>query len=74
MLNQRDLFYYGAEGSALPPNIVPAVEDEVDQYSSTHLYRGRRCARCGKPLNGGGLILVGFGLVCWSCYTKGGRR
>ena len=30
-----------------------------------------RCAVCGRPLNGGGLEKVGFGLVCWNCFHSG---
>ncbi|MDD3566579.1 MAG: hypothetical protein PHN90_13035 [Methanothrix sp.] len=36
--------------------------------------RGRRCARCGRPLNGGGLEVAFVGLCCWDCYVKGGRK
>ncbi|GEM_PF-4850725 len=74
MLSQCDLFDYGAEGSRPSPRPAPTVEDEVDYISVPHQYRGRRCARCGKPLNGGGLVLVGHGFVCWSCYSRGGGR
>lgn len=31
---------------------------------------GRRCARCGRPLGGGGLDVAFVGRVCWDCYHK----
>ncbi|MCP1391743.1 MAG: hypothetical protein J5I35_03210 [Methanothrix harundinacea] len=42
-------------------DLAPAVSDPP-----AAAYRGRRCAKCGRPLNGGGLYLVGFrlALVC----------
>ncbi len=52
-------------------DLEPAVSDSPP---ATTAYRGRRCAKCGRPLNGGGLELLGFGLVCWRCFNKGGRR
>lgn len=50
---------------------------EEEQYCSAPATpgRGRRCARCGRPLNGGGLPVAFVGLCCWDCYHKPmGRR
>lgn len=30
-----------------------------------------KCAKCGKDLNGGGLIAAFVGRVCWGCYHEG---
>jgi hypothetical protein len=74
MILQADLFSF--EKGARSPRLR-ALEDpdeaDVSRLSPTG-YQGRKCARCGRPLNGGGLELLGFGLVCWRCFNKGGRR
>lgn len=33
----------------------------------------RRCAKCGCPLGRGGLLVMGLGLCCWSCFQEGNR-
>lgn len=72
VIRQSDLSGF-AEGP-LPPR-GGDVDDEGDLFRSPPPRgRGRKCAKCGKPLNGGGLELLGFGLVCWRCFNKGGRR
>lgn len=50
-------------------DLEPAVSDPP-----AAAYHGRRCAKCGRPLNGGGLSLVGYGLVCWPCFQQGWGR
>ena len=66
MIRQSDLFNF-AEGS-LPPR-GGDVDDEGElSRSPPPRGRGRKCAKCGKPLNGGGLRVMGWGLVCWDCY------
>lgn len=37
---------------------------------------GGRCSKCGHPLRGGGLKVMGWpGLLCWNCYHSNlGRR
>jgi len=64
---------------AFEPGRSPRAEvDEDDSVVSsppTIACRGRKCAKCGKPLNGGGLEVMGWGKVCWSCYHSNlGRR
>jgi len=70
---QADLSSF-AEG-ALPPR-GGDVDDEGDLFRSPPPGgRGRKCAKCGRPLNGGGLRAAGWGLVCWSCFHSNlGRR
>ena len=50
------------------------VEEEQDCPALATPGRGRRCARCGRPLNGGGLEVAFVGLCCWDCFMKGGRK
>ena len=71
MIRQCDLFDF-ASG---PRPHRDEVDDE-DEVAPLAEYRGRRCARCGKPLRGGGLKVMGWpGLVCWDCFHKPmGRR
>ena len=71
MIRQSDLFNF-AEGS-LPPR-GGDVDDEGEDPGG--VVPGGRCSRCGKPLRGGGLKVMGWpGRVCWSCFHKPmGRR
>jgi len=75
MIRQCDLSGF-AEGARLPPG--GDVDDEGEVVPSPPPatgYRGRKCAKCGAPLNGGGNVVVGWGRVCWSCYHSNlGRR
>jgi len=72
---QADLFSF-EEGRS--PSSRGFAEDHDDEGELSRSPppggRGRKCAKCGRPLNGGGLELLGFGLVCWNCYHQGGRR
>jgi hypothetical protein len=70
---QSSLFAF-EPGRSPPRGGVDAEDLEPVASSSSIAYRGRKCAKCGRPLNGGGLELLGFGLVCWSCFHQGGRR
>ena len=75
MTLQLDLFGFEADGARAPRSRALEDPDEADvSRLSLTGYQGRKCARCGQPLNGGGLELLGFGLVCWRCFNKGGRR
>ncbi|MDD3566636.1 MAG: hypothetical protein PHN90_13320 [Methanothrix sp.] len=65
MIRQADLFNF-AEGS-LPPR-GGDVDDEGEELP-VHTW-GRRCAKCGRRLGGGGLEVVGYGLCCWRCYNS----
>ena len=70
-MRQVDLLSF-AEGSRLPPR---GGEDEGEEDLGG-VVPGSRCSRCGKPLRGGGLKVIGWpGRVCWNCYHKPmGRR
>lgn len=70
MIRQSDLSVF-AEGRD-PRALAGDVDDEGDSLP-VHLW-GRRCARCGRRLGGGGLYSLGWGTVCWECYHKPGRR
>lgn len=76
-MRQSDLFSF-AEGRGRSPPIRGYAEDHGDEGELTRLSppggRGRKCAKCGRPLNGGGLYLVGYGLVCWPCFQQGWGR
>lgn len=64
MIRQADLSGF-AEGS-LPPR-GGDVDDEGEELP-VHTW-GRRCAKCGRRLGGGGLKVLGWpGLLCWNCY------
>lgn len=63
-MRQVDLLSF-AEGSRLRPG---GGEDEGEELP-VHTW-GRRCARCGRPLGGGGLDVAFVGRVCWDCYHK----
>ena len=72
---QADLFSFEEGRSPSSRGFAEDHDDEGDLFRSPPPRgRGRKCARCGQPLNGGGLELLGFGLVCWRCVNKGGRR
>ncbi len=71
---QSSLFAF-EPGRSPPRGGVDAEELEPVASSSPTAYRGRKCAKCGRPLNGGGLRASGWGLVCWDCYHSNlGRR
>jgi len=74
MIRQSDFSSF-AEG---PHPRALAEDDEGEVVPSPPPatgYRGRKCAKCGAPLNGGGNVVVGWGRVCWSCYHSNlGRR
>lgn len=72
---QSSLFSFEEGRSPPSRGYAEDHDDEGDLFRSPPPRgRGRKCAKCGKPLNGGGLELVGFGMVCWLCFNKGGRR
>ena len=74
-MRQSDLFSFEEGRSPSSRGFAEDHDDEGDLFRSPPPRgRGRKCAKCGKPLNGGGLELLGFGLVCWRCFNKGGRR
>jgi hypothetical protein len=70
---QSSLFHF--EPGRSPPRGGGDAED-LEAVSSLSPTRGRRCARCGKPLGRGGLYASGWGLLCWDCFTNKslGRR
>ena len=72
---QADLSSF-AEGRSPPRGVVDAEDlGGVAPSPPPTAYRGRKCAKCGRPLNGGGLEVVGWGRVCWDCYHSNlGRR
>jgi len=73
---QADLFSF-ERGRSPPSRGRPGAEDPevVSSPPPTTVYRGRKCAKCGRPLNGGGLQAAGGGLVCWDCWHSNlGRR
>jgi hypothetical protein len=72
-VRQSDLFSF-AEGRGRSPPSRDCPEESEDCPAPAIPGRGRKCAKCGRPLNGGGLDLLGWGLVCWNCYHQGGRR
>lgn len=43
-------------------------EHDLDRQTDDENYRGARCAKCGKPLHGGGLVALGWGKICWACW------
>lgn len=65
LLRQADLpsFEPGAR-------ISPSRGVDEDKNCPIPATRGRRCARCGRPLNGGGREVVFVGLCCWSCCKR----
>ncbi len=70
-MRQIDLSSF-AEG----PNPRPLAGDDDEGEDLGGVVPGDRCSRCGKPLRGGGLKVIGWpGRVCWDCYHKPmGRR
>jgi len=79
MILQADLFSF-EEGRSPPSRGFAEDHDDGGELcrsppTTAAGYRGRKCAKCGKPLNGGGLKAMGWGLVCWDCYHSNlGRR
>jgi len=72
---QADLFSF-EEGRSPPSRGYAEDHDDGGELSRSPPPggRGRKCAKCGRPLNGGGLSLVGYGLVCWPCFQQGWGR
>jgi hypothetical protein len=70
MIRQSDFSHF-AEGAHHPRG--GDVDGGEGDSLPVHLW-GRRCARCGRRLGGGGLYSLGWGTVCWECYHKPGRR
>jgi len=76
MIRQSDLFSF-EEGRSPPSRGYAEDHDDGGELSRSPPPggRGRKCAKCGRPLNGGGLRVMGWGLVCWDCYHSNlGRR
>lgn len=70
---QSSLFHF--EPGRSPPRGDAEDPEPVASSPPPAAYRGRKCAKCGRPLNGGGLQAAGWGLVCWDCWHSNlGRR
>jgi len=68
---QSDLLSF-AEG---PKPRALACDDDADDEHLGGYVPGGRCARCGKPLRGGGLMVAFVGFCCWRCFHEPmGRR
>jgi len=68
MIRQSDLFSF-EEGRS--PSSRGFAEDHDDEGEELPVHTwGRRCAKCGRRLGGGGLVVVGYGLCCWRCFNS----
>jgi len=70
VIRQSDLTIF-AEGRD-PRALACGDDEDLGGVSPPAEYRGRRCARCGHPLGRGGNVAVGWGLLCWDCFTDRG--
>jgi hypothetical protein len=74
---QSDLSSF-AEGRSSPSRGYAEDHDDEGELSRSPppVGRGRKCAKCGRFLNGGGLKAMGWpGLLCWDCFHSNlGRR
>ncbi len=72
LLRQIDLLSFGEPGRS-PPSRGYAEDHDDGPDVGGHV-PGQRCSKCGKPLSGGGLLVLGYGLCCWNCYHKTSSR
>lgn len=63
MSSQTSLFRY--ERGAVAPHLREEAGRDGDDDAT---YTGSRCAKCHKPLRGGGLYALGWGRLCWGCW------
>ena len=65
-LEQIDLFLFGL--------VAPPKKAEEPPPRGRHaVFGGNACRKCGGPC-AGGLLLAGWGRVCWHCFQKGEER
>jgi len=74
LLMQSSLFAF--EPGRSPSRGYPDAEDHDEDEILGGFIPGGRCSKCGHPLRGGGLKVMGWpGLLCWDCYHSNlGRR